>query len=421
MLILIFFLVLLIINVPVVFSIGLISVFFINQEGFDLVIVPQRLVGGSNFFPFLAIPFFLLAGKIMERGKLTHRLVEFATTVVGHIIGGLAHVNVITSMIMAGMTGSAVADTSAEGSVLIPAMSKAGYDKGFAAAITAASATIGPIIPPSIPMIVIASVANLSIGKLFIGGVIPGILMGIYLMLASYLVSRKRGYPHYKRASIKMIMAAFWKAIPVLFLPVIILGGILTGFFTPTEASVIAVVYAFILSLLYGDLKINDLPKIFVDSIAISSSVILLIAAASVAGWIMAIMRIPQAMVAYFTQTAHSSFMLLFKFNCLLLFLGAIMEPTPVIIILGPILVKAGLLMGIDPIHLGVIIVLNLMIGLITPPVGTGMFVACNIADISVADFSKEIFPFFIALIIVLFIVTYIPQTVTWLPSILMK
>lgn len=415
------FLFLVAIAVPVAFALGLTSALFLwLRRTIPLIVIPQRMVGGANSFPLLAIPLFLLAGNIMNAGKLTHRLVEFASTLVGHITGGLAHVNVVTSMIMAGMTGSAVADTSAEGSVLIPAMSEAGYSKGFAAAITAASATIGPIIPPSIPMVVIASAADLSIGRLFLGGIVPGVLMGLYLMLASYLISRKRHYPRGPRPSLKLVAVAFWRAIPVLFLPVIILGGIMGGVFTPTEASGVAAVYALVLSVAYGELRIRSLPKVFVDSIVTSSTVMMVIAAAAVGGWLMAVMRLPQAMIEFFVRTARSPWVFLLMVNGILLFLGCITEPTPVLIILGPILIQAASRFGLDPIHMGVVIVLNLMIGLITPPVGTAAFVACGIAKIPVHEFTKEAFPLIIALLVVLGLITYFPSLVTWVPNVLM-
>lgn len=407
-------------GVPIAFAMGLAALVMIVAADIPRIVIPQYMVGGADSFVLLAIPFFLLAGNLMNVGGITARLVDFARMLVGHITGGLAHVTIVAEMILSGITGSAIADASAEGTVLIPAMQRVGYGVGFAGAITAASATIGPIIPPSIPMVIFAAVANVSVGRLFLGGIVPGVLMGLYLMVFAYVIARRRKYPREPRIGLRQAGVVTIRAIPVLILPVIILGGILGGFFTPTEAAVVASAYTLVLGLLYRELDPRALPRIFVDTMRTSGVLMLIIAASAVLGWVIAWLQIPQALTNTFLQITNSPAMFLLIVNLLLLFLGCIMEPTPVIIILGPILLKVATSYGIDPIHFGLVFILNLSIGLITPPVGTVMYVVCALTGLSIDQFARHTWPFMVALVLVLLTVTYVPWTVMVIPNMMM-
>lgn len=407
-------------GMPVAFAIGLASFTIFLLKGFPLVAVAQRMIGGLDNFPILAVPFFLLAGALMNTGGVTRRLVELAGAMVGHIQGGLAHVVIVANMIMAGMSGSAVADASGTGTILIPAMTRSGYPRDFAAAVVGAAATIGPIIPPSIPMVLYASISEVSTGRLFLGGVIPGAIMGLYLMVAAYLISRRRGYGRQGTFSLVRLGRALRDGILPLFTPVIILGGILFGFFTPTEAAVIAVAYALGLGLLYRELTLGKLWQVLVEVASTTAAVGLILAASSLSGWVAAMEKLPQVLAGFFLSVTTSPIWLLVILNLFLLLLGCLMDSPPIIFILTPILAPLILQYGIDPVHFGVVMVLNLMIGLITPPVGMVMYVTSSIAGIRMDEFVREVWPFFVALILVLATITFVPALVTFLPDSLM-
>jgi len=381
----------------------------------------QRMVGGIDTFPLLAIPFFILAGNLMNTGGITDRLVTFSRALVGHITGGLAHVVVVTNMIMAGMSGSGVADASGTGAVLIPAMKKTGYGAPFAAAIVGAAATIGPIIPPSIPFVVYGSIANASIGRLLLAGAIPGLVMGISLMIFVYFIAKLRGYPAGRRSTRGELARATLHAIPPLGMPAIILGGIIGGVMTPTEAAVGGAAYAFVLGFfVYREIKLANLPRIIVDTSVATASIVIIIAAAQPFGWVLAYERAPLTLVAFFQELNLSQWQILLVLNITMLVVGCFMEGLAILVMATPILVPLLAHAGIDPVHFGVVFTLNIMIGNITPPVGMIMYVVCALGKVSIVEFAREIWPFFIALVIALFLVTYIPALAMWLPNTLM-
>jgi C4-dicarboxylate transporter DctM subunit len=409
-------------GMPVAFAVMLVSVAALLLIGnVPLSIVPHRMIAGTDSFPMMAIPFFLLAGTLMNTGGITRRLVSLASALVGRLVGGLAHVTIVTNMIMAGMSGSALADAAGTGSILIPAMRQGGYPAAFSAVVTACASTIGPIIPPSIPFVVLGAMVGISIGRLFLGGAIPGTLMGIYLMLAAYLISKRRGYSSHEKASLGQVWIAFRQAILALMLPVIIMGGILGGVFTPTEAAVVAAVYAFILGVfVFKEIKPSHLPRIFLEAGMTTASIMFIVAAASVLGWVLSREQAGLKLVSLFAPLGHSPWVILFLINMILLILGCLMETYAIMIILIPVLMPLVKSLGIDPVHFGVLVVLNLCIGLVTPPFGMGMFLVCRLADIKVMEFVRELPVFLLALIAALFTITFIPSLVTFLPKLLM-
>jgi C4-dicarboxylate transporter DctM subunit len=409
-------------GMPVAFAMGVASLVYVLVQGtLPLISIPQRMLNGADNFPLLAIPFFMLAGSLMDNGGVTRRLVNFSSALVGHITGGLAHVVVVANMIMAGMSGSAVADASGTGSILIPSMQRKGYPADFAAAIVGAAATIGPIIPPSIPMVIFASIANVSTARLFVGGVIPGILMGLYLMVVAYVVAKRRGYGREVRRSPRELWQAFREAIPPLLAPVIIMGGILGGVFTPTEAAVVTTVYAFFLGLWYRELHLRDLPRILTNVLVTTAVVMFIVAGSSLMGWLLAIEQVPQTLMSGFLSISTNKWVILAILNIFLLVLGCLMDSIPILIILVPVLSPLVMRLGIDPIHFGVVMVLNLMIGLLTPPVGMLMYVVCSIAKVSIKDFTRECWPMMLALGAVLVMITFYPPLVVWLPNLLLR
>lgn len=410
-------------GIPIAFVLGLTSlVGLLYSGGVPLLLIPKQMFSGTDSFPLLAVPFFILAGNLMNIGGITQRLIRFCNILIGFVRGGLALVNVVASMFFAGITGAAVADTSALGSILIPAMERERYDRDFSAAVTAASSTVGPIIPPSIPMVILGTVGELSIGALFLAGVIPGILVGLSLMGVAYVISCKRHYPKEGRKSLREFLHGLKDAFFALLMPALILGGILGGIFTPTEAAVVAVVYAFLVSgLVYRELRWKDLPKVLIDSMVTTSLIMFVIANSAILGWILANHQIPQAIAQIFLSITNDPWFLLLLINLLLLFVGTFMETTASLIILTPILLPLAVKVGIDPIHFGLVMVLNLVIGLITPPLGVCLFIACSIAKITLEQIVRAIFPFLIAAIGVLFLVTYVPDLALWLPRTLMR
>jgi tripartite ATP-independent transporter DctM subunit len=409
-------------NVPIAFCMAGVGLGYILLGGnVPLELIVQRMISGSDSFVLLAIPFFLLAGSLMNAGGVTQRLTRFARAMVGHVTGGLAHVTVVTNMIMAGMSGSAVADCTGTGSILIPAMVRDRYSPAFAAAVTATAATIGPIIPPSIPMVIYAAIVNISVARMFIGGFIPGVLMGFILMGIAYVVSRRRGYPREPRASWRIFVASFKDSFLALLMPIIVLGGILLGVFTPTEAAVVAALYAFILgAFIYGELKPRQLLAVAQEVIVGTASVMLIVGAAAPFGWLLAAERAPQNLAAAFAFLKEP-WQLLLALNILLLILGCFMEAVSILIILSPVLAPIVAGAGINDTHFGVVLILNLMIGTVTPPVGMLMYIVCRIADISIIEFAREAFWPTIGLIAVLFLITYVPSLVTWLPNLVLS
>ncbi|MDI6764789.1 MAG: TRAP transporter large permease [Thermodesulfobacteriota bacterium] len=413
----------LMLGIPIAFVLGLTSFVALLYSGnIPLLLMPKEMFSGMDSFPLLAVPFFMLAGNLMNAGGITKRLINFCNILLGYVRGGLALVNIVASMFFAGITGAAAADASAIGSILIPAMTEEKYDRDFSAAVTAAASTMGPIIPPSIPMIIFGAIAELSVGALFLAGLIPGVMIGLSLMGVAYTISRKRNYPKQKVKTLKEFFVGLKDAFLALLMPAIIMGGILGGIFTPTEAAVVAVVYAFLVSfLIYREIRWKDLPKVLIDSIVTTSILMLVIANSATFGWILANHQVPQAVAQIFLSISNNKWVILLLVNIFLLFVGTFMETTASLIILTPILFPLAVKVGIDPIHFGLVMVLNLVIGLITPPLGVCLFIACSIAKITLEQIVKAILPFLIAAILVLFIVTYIPELSLWIPRMVMK
>ena len=418
----IFLVVMILIGSPVAYAIGLFvsMIFFLTTE-VPLKVVPQMMTSAVNSFPLMAIPFFMLAGALMNTAGITRRLFEFANCLVGHITGGLGHVNVAASMLFAGMSGSAVADAAGLGTVEIEAMTQYGYDRDFSAGITAASATIGPVIPPSIIFIIYGVLAEVSIGALFLAGFIPGVLMGLSLMVRIYLIARKRNYPVSPRPPFRQILTAFKAAFLPLLTPVIIIGGILAGVFTPTEAAVVAVVYALFLGVIYRELTLRGLWET-IHKVGIQTATIMIITAtANVLGWILIRSRIPQLVAESILTVTDNPYLILLFLNILLLVNGCVMEVIAALVILTPILVPMVKMVGIDPVHFGVVMTLNLMIGLLTPPLGMGLYTVQKVAGISFGRTAKAAFPFLLPLIIVLLLVTYIPDISLFLANMVLR
>jgi len=399
----------LIIGVPVAFVLGLTPlVALITQGETPLVLVAQRIFTGMDSPVLMAVPFFILAGNIMSAGGMTQRLVKFCNVLVGPLRGGLAYINVAISMLFAGITGAAVADTSAVGSILIPAMKKEGYDSDFSAAVTATSSTIGPVIPPSIPFIIYGVLGEVSIASLFLAGFVPGILLGLFQIVVIWFYARKRQYPKRGRPPFREAIRVSLDAFLVLLMPIIILGGILSGIFTPTESACIALFYALFIGLfVYRDIHLRDLPQILIRTGATSSLVMLVIGTASIFSWLLASEEIPLSFTDAILALTHNKVLILLLVNILLLIIGTFMETTASLIILTPVLLPLMSKIGVDPLHFGVILVLNLVIGLTTPPVGVCLFVACSIGKTNLERLSRAIFPFLVASIAVLIICTY--------------
>ncbi len=418
MIIALIFIVLLLTGIPIAFVLGITPVVFLLTKGeIPPLLIPQRMHAGVDTFVLMSIPFFVLAGNLMNAAGITHRLVAFAKVLVGHIRGGLALVNVLVNIIMAGISGSASADSTAVGSILIPSMIEEGYEPEFACSVTASASVIGPIIPPSITMIVYGAVANVSIGALFLGGVIPGLILGLFLMGLIYFYAKKRNYPKEKRATWREALRSFGNAAIALVMPFFIVGGILSGVFTPTEAAASAAFYAFFVGFfIYRELKLSDLPKILFNSGMLTSAILLIIAAGYIFGWVLTFEFIPQKAGEYLLSVSSNPYVILFIVNLFFLFLGTFMEPTVSLIVVVPILLPTLMKMGVDPVHLGVFLTLNLIIGLTTPPVGACLFIVCTIGKVSLEALSKAIFPFIVVSIIVLFLITYFPQLVLFIP-----
>lgn len=415
---LILWLILIFIGCPLYLSLGAVSLLYAVLSGSNLVIIPQKISMAANSFPLLAAPFFILMGNIMNFSGVTNRIFKFADVLVGWMRGGLGHANIIASVIFAGMSGAAVADAGGLGTIEIEAMRKAGYDDDFSCAITAASSTIGPIIPPSLPMIIYGAQSETSIGKLFIAGVIPGILMAVALGIMVEAKARKNNYPYQKWQGFKVLLKAFIEAFWALMAPVILLLGIMLGIFTPTEAATVSAFYALILGLfVYKEFKLKELPKLMLMAVSTNGVVLALVMTAMAFGYSLTIAQIPQMAGSSLLVLTSNPYIILFLINIFLLFIGLFMEATAAMLILIPIFIPVINQMGIDTVQFGIIMVLNLMIGTITPPVGVVLSVTGNIANVSFDRVAKATAPFLIPLIIVLLLVTYVPYITLFLPS----
>ncbi len=416
------FIILLCVSAPITVALGGCSLVYALIGGkAPITTLIQTIFGGLATFPLLAIPLFMLAGNLMNEGGLTPDLVKFARLLLGHIRGGLGHATILACAIFAAISGAAVATAVAIGVVMIPAMKKAGYDEGTAAALTSTAACLGPIIPPSIPFIIYGVAANVSIAGLFLGGVLPGIVLAGALMIYVYVVATKHDYPRDPKTPGKELLIAAWKALPALFMPVLIMGGILSGMFTPTEAAGVTVLYAAIMgAFYYRKLTIKSLPKVLLASGLESGMVMLLIAMSEPFAWFVAVDQIPQRLIEWMSTVTTSPYMILLLVNIFLLLLGIPMETAPALVIVTPVLAPIAAAVGIDPIHMGIVICLNLVLGLITPPVGAVLFAVCGTANISLQRLSKAIWPPFLVSLVVLAIVTYLPWLSTFLPKLLL-
>ena len=406
-------------NVPMAFAVGLACLFWLLWGGGDmpLVVLAHRFMRGLDSFPLLAIPFFMLAGQFMSRGGIAQRLIDMAAALFGAFRGGLAHVNIAASMFFAGMTGSAVSDATAIGSLLIPAMIKNGYRKDFTVAVTGTASVIGIVIPPSIPAVIYGLVAEISVGDLLLAGAIPGVLLGLSFMLTAYIISIRNGYQPAVKFSFKNIATNFQRSFLALITVVIVVGGIYAGFFTPTEASIVAAVYAFFLAkLVYAHLKWRDLPKIFVETASISSMGIFLLGTTNIFGYIIATQGIPELILEGMMAITTSQTVILLFIIAILIAVGCVLEAVAIILILVPILAPIALKLGMDPIHFGAITILAIAIGLFTPPVGVCLFVSCGLANAQVSEVIRAILPFLIASLIVLFLVAFVPELSLFIP-----
>ena len=413
------FLVSLGLGVPIAFGLGLAATAAVVAWGqVPLWLLPQRMFTGVDSFVFMAIPFFILAGELMCTSGILDRLVKFTDSLVGHIRGGLAHVNIVASMIFAGISGSAVADAAALGALLIPSMQKE-YDVDFGSGVCAGASTIGPIIPPSIPMVIYALAAGgVSIAALFLAGVIPGILMGLGMMTIAYVIAKRRGYPVRPRSlSWRDLLAQFWQVLPALLMPVIIVGGILGGIFTATEAAAVAVAYAVLVGFVVTkELKWRDIPPALLKAGVTTSVVFMLIATSNAVSWLLTTQQVPRMIGEYLRQVTSSPAVFLLIVNIFLLIVGCLLDLSAAIIMFVPILAPVALVYGVDPLHFGFMVVLNLVIGLLTPPVGVCLFVVAGIARIPLERLVRAVWPFLLWQIAVLALVTYVPVVCTAIP-----
>jgi C4-dicarboxylate transporter DctM subunit len=405
-------------NVPIAVSIGLASLAAILWSGtIPPVVLVQKMFTATDSFPLMAVPFFILAGSLMEFGGISRRLVNFANSVVGRFSGGLAFVAIIASMFFGAISGAAAACVAAIGTILIPAMVRRGYDTPYATAVQATAGTLGVMIPPSIPMIIYGVLTGVSIGALFMGGILPGFLVGGSLMFVAWLIARKKGYKGDEKASGAKIWATFKDAILALLMPVIILGGIYGGVFTPTEAAVVAVIYGFIVGLfVYRELSLSKLKDILVNTSVSTAMIMFIIATSSVFSWILTAQRVPQAVASAILSFSTNPIVILTLINLLLLFIGTFMETVASIIILVPVLLPVVTQIGVDPLHFGIIIVVNLAIGMVTPPLGVCLFVGCGISGITLEAISKAVWPFILSMIFAVLLLTYIPWISIALP-----
>ncbi|ADE57424.1 TRAP transporter large permease [Aminobacterium colombiense] len=408
-------------NVPIGFSLGIASLASLIASGsMPIVLIPQRMVAGANSFPLLAIPFFMLAGAIMERGGVSKRIVSLASTLVGHITGGLAAVSIVACTFFAAISGSTPATAAAVGSLTIPEMEKRGYDKSYASAVVAAAACLGVIIPPSITMVVFGTVANVSVGQLLIGGIIPGIFLSLLLLGMNRIQSKRLGYPTEEKKSWTERKISFVEAIWGLLMPVIILGGIMTGIFTPTESAAIAVVYGlFVSCFIYKELTWKDIMPIFYKAALNSAMIMILIAAANPFGWLMTIKQVPQLFSSAILGFSTNPIVIYALMLIIYLILGTFMETAAIILLVVPIFAPIASQLGFDMVQFGVVTVISLAIGMATPPVGISLFATCAISDISIGQITVKVIPFLLVLVLGLFILAYVPAITTFLPSLL--
>ncbi len=411
----------LVLRFPIAFALGLSCFSYLLVKGMPLIVLPMKMYSGIDVFVLLSVPGFIMAGNLMNHGGLTEKIITFCNHLLGHIRGGLSLVNIGASMLFAGISGTAISDTASMGSIMIPAMKKEGYDTGFSCAVTAASSTVGPIIPPSVPLIIAATLSGLSVGKLFLAGALPGLLLGVGLLFTAYFISKRRNYPQHERSSFGQVARSFVNTFWALLMTFIILYGIIGGIFTPTEASIIAVLYALVIGkFVYKKLNVKNIQVIFLDSMKTSASLMVLVGFANLFGFILITEQIPQTISNEILDFTTNKYMVLLLINLLLIVVGTFMETIAALLILFPILLKVALAVDVDPIHFAIIAVLNLIIGLTTPPVGVCLFVASSIGKISIGAVSKAGLPFLLVSLTVLALVTLFPWFSLVLPEMFM-
>lgn len=417
------FFILMMIGMPIGFVLGLTAVLGFLKMGDPvfMTMLSQRFFSAMNSYVYLALPLFLLAGDVMNKAALTEKIVGFSNIFFGRLRGGLAQVNIVTSIIFGGISGSAVADTAALGSIFIPSMTKEGYDRDFSVAVTAASSVIAPIIPPSIIMVLYGGLMGVSIAALFAAGIVPGLLIGIGIMILTRFISKRRNYPqHKKKITFNRVKTETWNAGWALFMPVIILGGILGGIFTPTEAAAVAVGYALFLAfVVYRNVSVKDLYWLFFRNSVMMGVIILILSSAAVLAWLFAVEQVPQAVAGFFTSITSNQYVLLLLINFLMLLVGMFMDILSSLIILGPILAPMAIDLGIDPLHFGMMMCVNLSIAMITPPVGGCLFIGMVVGKISFAKMIRAIWPYILVELIVLLMVIYIPDITMFMPRLL--
>jgi len=408
-------------GIPICFSLGIISLIgIVIVQDYPLAVMAQKMFSGIDSYSLIAVPLFIFAGDLMSKGGLSKRLIQFSNVLVGHVHSGIAMVAILACMLFAAVTGSAIAASAAIGGMLIPQMIKEGYGKSFSASLIATGGSIGPIIPPSIPLLIYGTLVNVSIAKCFIGGIIPGIIMGIALMIYSYFIGKRRGYKgsRTKMAPIIEIISNAKSAALAISMPVIIIGGIMAGVFTPTEAGAIAVFFSFIVGkFIYRDLKWLDIPKVLKSSALTTGIVMFVICNARLFMWFLTIQQIPQQLAQVLVTTIHNKYVFLALMNLILLFAGTFIDTVSNIVIFVPLFLPIVQMFGIDLIHFGVVVAVNLTIGMCTPPLGVCIFTTASIAKISVSDMFKDLIPQILILIIVLVIITYIPSSVLFLAN----
>lgn len=420
MLIFLVFLVSLFLGVPVALCLAFTSVAGLMLHDTSLLVVVQRMFQGFNSFSLLAVPFFVLAGDLMNKCGITQRLIDFSYMLVGRIPGGLAHSNIAASMFLGGISGSAVADAAAIGSIMVPGMIRNGYNPGFSAAVTAAASTMGPIIPPSILMVIMGVTTGMSIGGLFMAGIVPGLLLGLSMMAYSYVVAIRENYPRDTNPlTLRRFFREFWKALPALMAPTIIMGGIMFGFFTSTEAAAVAVLYALLLGVCQRTLRMKDLIEVLGSSVLTTAVLLLIIGTANAFAWLLAAEQIPNQLAGLIQSVTSNKLIILLLLNILLLFVGMFMEGGAAIIILAPTLLNVATQVGIEPLHFGMIMVLNMAVGLLTPPLGVCLFVICGVTKLDLSYVIRAVLPFIAVEIVVLLLVTYVPAVCLTIPRML--
>ncbi|MBG9585918.1 C4-dicarboxylate ABC transporter permease [Cytobacillus firmus] len=415
------FLILMLIGVPIAFVIGIVALLGIFSVPYiPEVTVPMKMLNGIDSFVLLAVPLFILAANLMNSGKISQKLIDLSLAVVGHIRGGLAHANILVSMIFAGVSGAAQADTAGVGKILIPNMKKQGYDTETAVGVTAASSTIGVIIPPSIPMIIFAGLTNASVGALFLGGIVPGILVGLGMMLFVYIMALKKGYPRSDRATVQQFLKLVYETVPALITPIIIIGGIISGFFTATEAAAVASLYTLLISMFfYKTLKLSDLPKILMDTLALSSLSLFALAAASALGELMSYYQLSTMAQDFFVNNVGAKWVFILIIIAFFLFVGTFMDAIPAMILFVPVILPTATQFGMDPVHLGLIVVMTLAIGLVTPPYGLCLLLAAKIGNLSIERSLTAVIPYILIVLAVLIFVAFFPDIAFFVPKLI--